>query len=137
MLTRKCTICGRIIPQGSICPCLRDRTQEYNKQYKDQGRREIYDSKRWRSLTKVIAQHANNLDEVERAKGNIVFGRISHHIIPVSERPDLAFNPDNIIFVSDRTHSEIHRAYDQGEESKHKMQEKLFEIHQRTLRGDI
>lgn len=88
-------------------------------------------------MTKVIAQHANGLDEVERDKGNIVFGRISHHIIPVSERPDLAYNPDNIIFVSDRTHAEIHREYDKGEDSKHKMQAYLFRIHQRTLRGDI
>lgn len=136
MLTRKCTICGRIIPQGSVCPCQRERTQEYNKQYKDQGRREIYDSKRWRSLTKVIAQHANNLDEVERSRGNIVFGRISHHIVPVSERPDLAYNPDNIIFVSDRTHAEIHRQYDISADSKHKMQADLFRIHQRTMSGD-
>lgn len=136
MLTRKCTICGRIIPQGSICPCQRDRTREYNQRYTADGRREIYDTKRWRTLTKVIAQHANGLDEVERSRGNIVFGRISHHIIPVSERPDLAFSQDNIIFVSDRTHSEIHRQYDKGEDSKRKMQAYLFRIHQRTLGGD-
>lgn len=133
MLTRKCTICGRIIPQGSICPCQRERTREYNKQYKDQGRREIYDSKRWRMLSKVIATKANNLDEVELSKGNIVFGRISHHIIPVSERPDLAYQLNNIIFVSDRTHAEIHRAYDKDEDSKHKMQADLFRIRQQTL----
>lgn len=133
MLTRKCTICGRIVPQGSVCPCQRERTKEYNHKYATDGRREIYDSKRWRSLTKVIAQHANNLDEVERAKGNIVFGRISHHIVPVSERPDLAFVQDNLIFVSDKTHAMIHREYDKGEDSKYKMQAKLFEIHQQTL----
>ena len=87
-------------------------------------------------MTKVIAQHANGLDEVERAKGKIVFGRISHHIIPVSDRPDLAFNQDNLIFVSDKTHAEIHRQYDKDEDSKHKMQAYLFRIHQRTLIGD-
>lgn len=38
----------------------------------------------------------------------ISYGRTVHHIRPLKEYPELATAPDNLIFLSDKNHAEVH-----------------------------
>ena len=129
MLTRICTVCGRKVEQGKTCSCQSRRQKEYDRDNRDKKSAAFYHSKSWRLLREAVKARAQFADEyILHYEHKIVEGRIAHHIIPVHERPDLALNARNIVYVSDKTHKMIHDAYDRGEEDKREMQAKLARI---------
>ena len=80
-------------------------------------------------LQLAVKSRAQYIDEyVMYYEKRMTAGRIAHHIIPIDERPDLALNPQNLIYVSDKTHKMIHDAYRKGGKEKAAMQEKLARI---------
>ena len=73
-------------------------------------------------------------------------GAIVHHIEPIGENPARKLDMDNLIFVSARTHKEIHDAYNKNPRAKRAMQGKLAEVRrkideagagQKSLEGEI
>lgn len=62
-------------------------------------------------------------------------GRLSHHIIPVGDDLGRAYDPGNLLWVSDASHAVIHRAYDASDEEKKKMQRLLFSLKREGVRG--
>lgn len=129
MLTRICSICGRKVIVGEQCICVKQRQKEYDRDNRNKDSQAFYHSRQWQLLQRAAASRANFADEyILHYENRMVQGRIVHHIIPVSERPDLRLNPKNLIYVSDKTHRMIHEQYDKGEQAKKIMQEKLFAI---------
>ena len=45
----------------------------------------------------------------------IVYGRITHHIIPIREDWERRFDVDNLIYLSDQSHHEVHARMDAGD----------------------
>ena len=89
----------------------------------------LYHSRPWQLLQLAVKSRAQYIDEyVMYYEKRMTAGRIAHHIIPVDERPDLALNPQNLIYVSDKTHKMIHDAYRKGGKEKAAMQAKLARI---------
>ena len=129
MLTRICSLCGREVEQGKTCECLKQRTKEYDCEHRNKASKAFYHSQSWRLLQEAVKARAHYADEyIMHYEHRLIEGRIAHHIIPVDERPDLALNPRNIIYVSDRTHKRIHDAYQKSAEDKREMQSKLARI---------
>lgn len=130
MLTRACTLCGRIHKQGERCPkerdAAKDAAKDYNLHKRDPVTNGFYHSKSWSALRSMIVMSANGFDEYELAfNSRLVIGTIVHHIIPVDECPALRLNRNNLILLSDKTHKLVHRAYDHGGDAKLEMQNKL------------
>lgn len=129
MLMRICGVCGRQVKVGETCPCMKDRQKAYDRDNRNKKSASLYHSRQWQLLQLAVKSRANFLDEyIMYYEKRMTAGRIAHHIIPVDERPDLAFNPQNLIYVSDKTHKMIHDAYRKGGKEKAAMQAKLARI---------
>lgn len=126
MLIKICRQCGRKLPQGERCPCRTARHKLYNETQRDKERNEFYHSQAWRRLTLSVKARANGLDEYALAQGRLEVGTTAHHIYTLAERPDLKLSMDNLIWVSARTHGQIHAEYDKGDDARKIMQEKLL-----------
>ena len=127
MLMRICSACGRQVRVGEPCPCLKERQKSYDRD--NRNKNSLYHSRPWQLLQLAVKSRAQCIDEyVMYYEKRMTAGRIAHHIIPVDERPDLALNPQNLIYVSDKTHKMIHDAYRKGGKEKAAMQAKLARI---------
>lgn len=129
MLMRICGACGRQVRVGEPCPCLKERQKSYDRDNRDKEAASLYHSRPWQLLQLAVKSRAQYLDEyVMYYEKRMTAGRIAHHIIPVNERPDLALNPQNLVYVSDKTHKKIHDAYRKSGKEKAAMQAKLAKI---------
>jgi 5-methylcytosine-specific restriction endonuclease McrA len=95
--------------------------------------RDLYSSARWQSLRDTcIARDSICLWSYYKEK-KIVPGRMVHHIIEVEESKNRSFDINNLIFVSDAAHREIHKLYNNGEKAR--VQRELFEMVKKSQRG--
>lgn len=129
MLMRICSACGRQVRVGESCSCLKERQKSYDRDNRNKKAASLYHSRPWQLLQLAVKSRAQYIDEyVMYYEKRMTAGRIAHHIIPVDERPDLALNPQNLIYVSDKTHKMIHDAYKKGGKEKAAMQARLARI---------
>jgi len=129
MLTRICSVCGRKVNVGETCVCMKQRQRDYDRDNRNKDRAAFYHSKSWRLLCEAVKSRAQYADEyILRYDHKIVAGRIAHHIIPLEDNMSLALNPQNIVYVSAKTHKMIHDAYDKGGDVKKDMQARLARI---------
>nr|DAN87589.1 MAG TPA: HNH endonuclease bacteriophage, HNH Endonuclease, DNA.52A [Caudoviricetes sp.] len=129
MLMRICSACGRQVRVGESCSCLKERQKSYDRDNRNKKAASLYHSRPWQLLQLAVKSRAQYIDEyVMYYEKRMTAGRIAHHIIPVDERPDLALNPQNLVYVSDKTHKLIHDAYKRGGKEKAAMQARLARI---------
>ena len=87
---------------------------------------DVYSDRRWLKLTAMCKARFNGLDVyalmVDR---KIVYGTMSHHIVPVEDNKDMAFDINNLVYLSEGTHKKIHAMYRESEEKKRQTQEVL------------
>jgi hypothetical protein len=129
MLKRICDICGRTVVQGRCCPCQAQRHRAYDCERRNKKKAAFYNGKAWQRTSEAARIRANYADEVVFTEtGRLIPGAIVHHIEPIGENPARKLDMDNLIFVSAKTHKEIHDAYNKNLRAKRAMQEKLKEI---------
>ena len=129
MLMRICSACGRQVRVGESCLCLKERQKSYDRDNRNKKAASLYHSRPWQLLQLAVKSRAQYIDEyVMYYEKRMTAGRIAHHIIPVDERPDLALHPQNLVYVSDKTHKLIHDAYKKGGKEKAAMQARLARI---------
>ena len=120
MLKKLCSKCGGIIVQegGSLCRrCSAIHQRNYDR-YKRENK-QFYKTKEWRVLTEMCKARHNEMDAFEYfVNQRITKGSVSHHIIPIEDDESLAYDLDNLIYLSDRTHKRIHALYNKNENSK-------------------
>ncbi|NFF69431.1 endonuclease [Clostridium sporogenes] len=139
MLFKLCPYCGIKVPydmEDCINKCKEKRNKLRNKEYdlynRDKESTKIYRDKRWLKLTGQCKNKFDGLDIYQLYKHNkIVYGDLSHHIIEVKEDKKRVFDISNLIYVSNKSHAEIHTAYKKSKEDKLAMQAYLFKIVQR------
>ncbi|HID0817752.1 TPA: hypothetical protein ACXNW8_003469 [Clostridium botulinum] len=139
MLFKLCPYCGIKVPydmEDCINKCKEKRNKLRNKQYdlynRDKESTKIYRDKRWLKLTGQCKSKFDGLDIYQLYKYNkIIYGELSHHIIEVKENKDRVFDISNLIYVSNKSHAEIHTAYKKSKEDKLAMQVYLFKIVQK------
>jgi 5-methylcytosine-specific restriction endonuclease McrA len=66
----------------------------------------IYNDKRWRRIRRDLARSRTVCEECGSD-----LATECHHVIPVLERPDLAFEPSNVRRLCRRCHKAIHRKH--------------------------
>ncbi len=121
MLKKICQHCGKQININESCGC---GGHSERRSFED-----FYSQSVWKRTARAAKQRAGYSDEYIRVKeGRLVEGKIVHHIIPIDDKPEFKLRLDNLIVVSHQTHEMIHQAYNQGGETKRRMQEELLEI---------
>lgn len=139
MLFKLCPYCGIKVPQDKedcINKCKEKRNKLRNKEYdlynRDKASTKIYRDKRWGKLTQQCKSRFNGLDIYQLYKHKkIVKGELSHHIKEVKEDKNRVYDISNLIYLSNKSHAEIHTAYNKSKEDKLAMQAYLFKIAQR------
>ena len=136
MLYKICNRCNRKVKQGEVCDCRVKSNLESQRRYdrtkRSQESSKIYRSERWRRVVSECKSICHGLDLYSFYFNNrIEQGELVHHIEEVTERPDLAFELSNLIYVTNKAHGKIHRAYEKSEEEKEKMKNVLKECLQR------
>ena len=129
MLTRICTSCGRRVIQGKMCVCQRARHGEYDRTHRDKAKAALYSSADWKRLASFARQRAGYKDEyLAMYQGRLEPGSVIHHIRPLEDDMGAAYDTENLVCVSQRTHRMIHDAYSESVERKREMQKLLLAI---------
>lgn len=106
MIYKRCSRCGKRIPAGTTCKCMK---REYRE---PQGIYKLYHTQRWRNLRVVVIAQFDGIDQWALHQHNrIEYAETAHHIIPTSDDPSLFFSFNNLIPVSRQSHDEIHALY--------------------------
>lgn len=104
-MKKSCQYCGRVHPVGYECPKKPKR--------KKQGKREAEQTRSsyvWQKKRKEIKERDHYLCVYSLSKGRIVYEDLEvHHIIPLEERPDLAFEDGNLITLCQEVHERAER----------------------------
>lgn len=105
MIYKRCGFCKKRIPAGSKCDCKKKRHHKL----KDEKSESFYDSKTWKRLRKVVKKFYFGLDFYAfYVHGLLVEGRTAHHIVPLEVDEALKTKFENLIYVSESSHREIH-----------------------------
>lgn len=130
-MNKICPRCRKVYSYSDrSCPngCNEKARKESNKVYDKEQRlnKELYNSKEWKVLRDACKKRFSGLCIWSLYKDKrIVHGRVTHHIVPVEDDKEKALDPDNLIYLSDVAHREIHELY---EDDKEGTQELLYEF---------
>lgn len=128
ILMKICGKCGNKLPHNDRCHCQNERHKLYNAERRDKEKNTFYHSRQWKSTVEKVKARANGLDEYALSKGYLEKGNTVHHIYTIDERPDLKLSTDNLIYVSAKTHNQIHAVYSENQEKKTALQSDLKRI---------
>ena len=136
MIYHHCARCGRRILTGAGCPCMaqvnRERGRRYDATKRNKEHTAFYASKAWLKLRDACRDTYAHLDIYALYEHGVMRpGRIAHHIIPLEDDESKSLMLDNLIYVSDSSHQEIHKAYSAGKTEKAEMQRKLKDFQKR------
>ncbi|WP_090037641.1 hypothetical protein [Clostridium frigidicarnis] len=133
--------CGKIIPLGikycDKCKQISERNKSERNKFYDENLRKnknTYGSKRWKQLSILCSNKFNGMDIYKLYKyGIIKQGELSHHVIEINEDESKIYDIDNLIWLTDGSHKEIHKEYRKGGQAKINMQDYLFKIIERYI----
>lgn len=138
MIMRICPRCSAKYEYGKSCPnrCSEIAKKDSVKMYDMYQRknRELYSSKEWVRLTGQCKDRFNGIDVYQLYKyGKYTAGKLSHHIEEVEHNKDRELDIDNLIYLSNESHNEIHTIYNKSEQDKKELQRYLFDIVERYI----
>ena len=115
------TGCNRLVPQG-VKYCVvhtvnktaenRQRHKEYDAHCRNQKAKVFYNSAEWKAARdRVMARDAGIDIYLYITEGRIVLADTVHHIVELMEDYSKRCDMDNLISISEATHSMISKAY--------------------------
>lgn len=115
---KRCAYCGRRIRVGEECGCVsikRDHSY-YDKHKRNKESAAIYHGRKWDKSRQAALDLDQGIDVyMYQTTGEVIPADTVHHIEPLVEKPDLAYDIDNLISLSDGTHSRIEAMYRSGD----------------------
>lgn len=106
MIYKRCSHCGKRVPSGTTCKCIKRDYREPEGIYK------LYHTQRWRNLREVVMVSYDGVDQWALNQHNqIKYAETAHHIVPTTDDESLFFSLNNLIPVSRCSHDEIHALY--------------------------
>lgn len=136
---KRCSRCGKRIPSGSTCPCVKQRHREYDRYSRDRRSRSFYNSKEWETGRATALEADGGIDVyLFMTEGIIAAADMVHHIIPLKDDWNKRIDIDNMMSLSRDTHSMIEQMYKKNkDEMIRKLQEMLKEYRGQREDGGI
>lgn len=104
-MLRTCQYCGRIHDSRHDCGKRPKRTER-----KDREESRLRTCRRWDKTRHDIYERDHHMCRVCWDRGRITVDRLeAHHIVPLHEAPELAYEDDNLITLCVRHHKEAER----------------------------
>lgn len=126
MIYKRCSRCGKRIPEGQQCPCAKLRHKEYDKYSRDSKSKDFYHSKEWTDARAKAIELDEGIDVYAyMTSGQIMAADTVHHIIPLRDDWSKRVDINNLMSLSHSTHSTIESLYKQN---KRKAQETLMQM---------
>ena len=123
---KRCSRCGKRLPEGTRCSCQKKRHQEYDRYSRDGKSKKYYNSKEWELARAAALEADGGIDVyVFMTTGQIVLADTAHHIIPLKDDWNKRNDIENLMSLSHDTHSIIEKKY---KKDKDKMQAELKEM---------
>lgn len=102
-ISKRCNFCHKRLDIGEKCSC---RSVKRHKQKKTD---EVYIESHWLKLREKCISNCFGIDVFAYYNDNqIRFGFTVHHIYPVEKFPELAYELDNLIYLTEQNHRIVH-----------------------------
>lgn len=136
---KRCSRCGRRLPSGQQCPCLKQRHREYDKYSRDKRSKDFYGSGEWEQARDAAFEADEGIDVyVYMTKEEIIPADTVHHIIPLKDDWSLRADIGNLMSLHHDTHSMIEQMYRKDKEKTiHILKEILKEFRETRRVGGI
>ena len=123
---KRCSQCGKRLPSGSRCDCLKLRHKEYDKYSRDKKLDDFYHSGEWELTRKEVLLLDKGIDVyLYMISGQVVLADMIHHIEPLKDNWDRRCDIDNLFSLSHDIHSMIEAMYKKDKQETMKL---LYEM---------
>lgn len=123
---KRCIRCHKRIPSGTKCECLKQRHKVYDLCYRDTKSADFYHSKEWELTRETVLTLDKGVDVyLYMTTGEVTLADTVHHIDPLKDNWDRRCDIDNLISLSNETHSMIEQLYKKDKDGTMKM---LYEM---------
>lgn len=132
---KRCSRCGKRLPTGTTCECVKNRHREYDRYSRDKKAKEFYHSGEWERTRAAVIDMDGGIDVyLFMTTGEVVLADTVHHIVPLRDDWSKRMDAMNLMSLNHNTHSMIEQMY---KDRKEEMIEKLTEmlIKYRTMEG--
>lgn len=132
---KRCSRCGRRLPEGSICSCIKQRHKEYDKLSRDKKSKQFYNGREWEAARDAAIQRDQGIDVyIYMTTGEILPADTAHHITPLKDDWNKRCDINNLMSLNHDTHSMIEQMY---KKDKPGMQKQLQEMLQAYRGGAV
>lgn len=123
---KRCSRCGKRIPSGSKCECLKERHKEYDRYSRDKQSDAFYHSREWLRTRDEALRLDKGFDiYIYMTTGEIVIADTVHHIDQLADNWNRRCDIDNLVSLHHDTHSMIEQMYKKDKQGTMKM---LYEM---------
>lgn len=128
-LYKRCNRCGKRIPSGTSCPCVKARHKEYDRYSRDKKSKQYYDSGEWEVSRTTALDMDGGIDVyLFMTEGRIEIADTVHHIIPLKDDWERRNDTSNLMSLHHDTHSMIEKLYKKDKKGTEKrLKEMLLE----------
>lgn len=125
LIYKRCGYCGKRIEEGKTCQCMQRRKMRNDK--RNDGARKLYETSRWRQCRRMCLSRYSHIDLYALFHDRkVLHADTVHHIETALEAPELFFDIDNHIPVSETSHRLIHDRYRKENEADVKAELKSY-----------
>lgn len=139
MMYKTCPHCSlRLIPyedkycsecQEEVDKQKKDKYKKYKSLRIDKDIQKIYTGKLWIKTRELVKAKQMGLCLYSYFVLNkIAYAEVYHHIIPIKQDINKAYDGNNIIGLTKSVHQNIHIEYDKGNQNEKEMQDLLFSL---------
>lgn len=131
LIYKRCSRCGKRLPTGTTCPCIKNRHKEYDRFSRDRETRAYYNSAEWLTVRSAALEADQMMDVyLFMTQGKIVRADTVHHIVPLRSDWNRRNELSNLMSLSHESHSLIEAEYrrakaTEGEAGLRKLQSEL------------
>lgn len=109
---KRCSRCGKRIPSGSTCQCIKARHKEYDRYSRDRKSKRYYSSEEWKTSRSAALNKDEGIDVyVFMTEGRILAADTVHHIVSLKDDWDKRNDITNLMSLNHDTHSMIEQLY--------------------------
>lgn len=129
MIYKRCSRCVNRINAGAVCTCKSKRYKEEDKYKQDNREKKFYSSVAWQRVRERAISRYNGLDIYSYYVYNrLESGQTVHHIEPVKECWEKRFDIDNLIYLTEENHQQIHKQMRESEKKNKEVISLLNEL---------
>lgn len=113
---KRCTRCGKRLPSGTQCECIKLRHKEYDRTTRNKTKSAFYKSREWQVVrAEAMELYVGNDMYSYYMLGKVEQADMVHHIVPISDDWESRLDIGNMIPLTYSNHEKLHYRMEHGE----------------------